>query len=282
MPPRRRAPPPLRQAALALSLLVHLGCSRWTPAPAWVYDDVPVSWDVRADVAPVDVASDTMDAEVRTDIPSSPDGCAPTYLNYCGDPRFPCTCGTCSPWGGEGRDLCVTAPARICTVRLAATGACAVGEVCLATSNSMGGLCVPSRACVMFANIDPEARCWHTDDTIARVGGLLAATCQGTGFTPCGQGCPSCPEGRVCAWASERSPTGVCIPRLRRDRIVTCTPTENPLLCQPGEVCLLPTRDPAVGIPDAQRIGACVPRDECLAVRAALPNQYLCRGPLGP
>jgi len=269
----------IARAVQSGALLVSLGCSRWTPISFLDDNDVHFTWDVRVDTAPPDGATA---ADGAVDVPSPRDGCAPSTLNFCGADGFPCTCGTCVPWGRDGRDLCITSPGRSCPLRLAAAGACAVREVCLAANGSTSGLCVPAMACLMFTDSNPDTRCWYTDDTIARVGALPPARCESTGFRACGAGCPTCPDGRVCAWASERAPTGVCVPLLRRDRIVTCTAVESPLLCQPGEMCLLPTRDPAAGIPDASRIGACVPRDECLAVRTAFPSLYLCRSATGP
>jgi hypothetical protein len=137
-----------------------------------------------------------------------------------------------------------------------------------------GGECIRTEDCVAMYNafIDRAQpgelvpRCRFADGTIAEARQpTFTQHCDDT-LGLCAPRC-ACGEGRVCAFASQTVPSGVCVPRTSSDLRVSrpCRRSPDRIVCPSGEACLLPQRD-NINIPDRERWGVCMPAQRCQAV----------------
>ncbi|MDB4929092.1 MAG: hypothetical protein JWM10_1576 [Myxococcaceae bacterium] len=153
------------------------------------------------------------------------------------------------------------------------------------------GLCLGGDTCLEVLRRESTAyppslrgrdHCWYTDRTTAVSGRPGPAECITQPFHTCGVGCAACPDQFVCLWNSERQPTGICLPveTFTPPNLFTTTGCWTNLTpgraCRQGDSCLKPVRGGADGVPDAERIGFCVPDDQCTAVAGRLPDGYRC------
>jgi hypothetical protein len=137
-----------------------------------------------------------------------------------------------------------------------------------------GGECVRTEDCVALFNAgaggvrpgETISRCRFADGTIARDRAPADAPrrCDAA-LGVCGPSC-GCDAGRVCAFASQVAPTGVCVPPTSGNRRVSrpCRRMPNQMSCPSGEACLLPQRD-NIDMPDRERWGVCMPTERCRA-----------------
>jgi hypothetical protein len=227
------------------------------PRPRDVPTDVPI--DQTWDDAGIDVVP--------------PEACEPRTFEPCGITN-PCTCGRCTTIGDQG-NYCTARGYVRCVRGLPAAGACRVDEACMSPPTSVDGMCISAAFC-REVMVNGARGCRYSDDTAVVSAMLQRAECFVAGAQTCGAGCPWCTAGRECAWISERFATGVCVPTLTRDRIVTCRARERPWPCATDERCVRPMRGNADGVADTARIGACLPRGECLALAARFPSGYRC------
>ena len=146
------------------------------------------------------------------------------------------------------------------------------------------GICVARSDCVLLNQIaqatplgpnESIQMCRNSDGTL-----VTAAEVPQNGVCDpmmgyCASGCP-CLNGNICAFISERSSTGVCVPQSLGDVSRGCRAFPNRVLCPSAdEGCLLPTRR-NFDIPDRERFGVCVPRLRCHAVARNIFGFYVC------
>lgn len=261
----------------------------------------------RIDAAPIDddrSLDDRAVADVRadrtTDRPSPDDAQTCSRLGFSCATQESCQLGCadslCFDWTSKESGS-VVAGRHCALISGCSAGAnelsCPVGMACVAARLSVGGLpqgfaCLPTAACAelmdryyggVAMNLS-STQCWYSDGTRVRTGAAPDARCGVFGRRTCGLGCP-CPEGDVCSWASEESPTGVCLHTRRALPLhapeTRCYATDRTWRCDSSiEACLLPVRGDADGILDTDRMGACVRNEECAQLAAAVPGRYRC------
>lgn len=214
-------------------------------------------------------------------------GCAADCPRYCG--RWSARRQDDSLYDGES--VCFVGAMARCTGALVGSLVCPVGLVCTFTELDVPGGCVRADQCLAYrerfrAGAPAESTrpdCWYSDLTLPVDGHLPTANCMNVGIRTCGIGCDSCVPGTKCIWASERVPTGLCLPVEDQTGITgsRCAPmatstTPPSVRCGPGDRCLRPQRGDLDGRTDRDRYGVCVGANDCTAVAQALPGAYVC------
>jgi hypothetical protein len=270
-------------AMIALFGLCHCGAF---VAPSDLDAAVDGSHDIGAD-ASLD-STRAADAELIQPPPT----CA-LPLQVCPGRGASCACGRCdngSPSLPRADWLCLP----LVSASAAPSGfGCAgpsrftchgVGIACQTTRDETSGVCLDVATCLAVtqrrqairgtAEID---RCTYSDGTVAVSGRFRQADCALDGRRSCGVGCRACDAGSSCVFVSERRPTGICVANTNATGVVACNGSAPRTLCPSGHGCLVAQLGDGE---DADRVGACAPSSDCMAIAQGAPDRFVCKGDL--
>jgi hypothetical protein len=204
------------------------------------------------------------------------------------------SCGICTVFAATsastgrpvvGDRVCLTAPGGSCNAG-GYVSDCGAAAVCPTIyGSSVPAECIRTQDCLEYERrfyaryptvVTPSIHCWYSDATRATTGRLAPARCIRSSVQSCGVGCP-CPEGMVCNWSSENSPTGICLPRYFPPlESRPCFRPPRPWNCRNNNSCLLPVRGTLDGVRDIDRAGRCVSREACLEAQRLFGEAYVC------
>jgi hypothetical protein len=236
------------------------------------------------------------EGDVSPDVQGTDATCAAPSFRPCVMSNKECgPCGICTVFSATvaptgrlvvGDRVCLTAPGGSCTSEgeISDCGSAAVCPMTYGISNPRE--CIRTEDCLeyerrfyaRFPSAVPPIipHCWYSDATRATTGRLAPARCIRSSVQSCGVGCP-CPEGMICNWSSEHSPTGICLPRyFPTFESRGCSRPPRPWNCRNNNSCLLPVRGTVDGVRDIDRAGRCVSREACLEAQRLFGDAYVC------
>jgi hypothetical protein len=159
-----------------------------------------------------------------------------------------------------------------------------VGVACQTTRDGTSGVCLDVATCLAVTRrrqairgTTDVDRCTYSDGTVAETGVFSQADCSLDGDRSCGVGCRPCVAGSSCLFVSEQHSTGICLPNTHPTGVMACNGAPPRTLCPVGHGCLVPQLGTAE---DPDRVGACAPAADCMAIAGGSRARFICKGDL--